>query len=381
MPRHSLCGLGVTLVDMTTALRKDLFLGLTPDRVLAAVEAGGFETTGVCYPLNSFENRVYEVELRGRERVVAKFYRPGRWRREQILAEHAFLAALAEAELPVGTMRTFPTGGTLEAIDGVFYALSDRRGGRAPDELTPILAERLGMLIGRMHAVASRLSSGESPAIERPRLDVDRYVHRALGFLDPFLPSGYRRRYVAAAEAIGARMTARLEGSPTTRHAIHADLHLGNVLVRDDALVLLDFDDMAIGPPVQDLWLAVPGRDDESLRLRDRLIAGYERFRAFDPRGLALIEPLRGLRMIRYAGWLARRFDDPAFKVAWPHFGGDDYWRTETADLEDQLDVIDREPSSSVRSRSDDGGVTVRTDDGDPSELTNKDYFWDWEDD
>lgn len=359
---------------MASAERTDLFLRLTPDRVLAAVEAAGTGTTGVCYPLNSFENRVYEVELAGGERVVAKFYRPGRWREAQILEEHRFLAELAAAELPVGTLRRFPSGATLACIDGIFYCLSDRRGGRAPDELSPALAERLGMLIGRMHTVAAGVTADKG--VDRPRLDADRYVRRALGFLDPFLPGGFRQRYLRAAEAIAEVAEGRLAGTAT--HRIHADLHLGNVLLRGDQLYVIDFDDMAIGPPVQDLWLAAPGRDGESLALRQHLIAGYERFRLFDRRSLALIEPLRGLRMVRYAGWLARRWHDPAFKLAWPHFGTDDFWRTETADLEDQLAVIERERAA-VASEEVAVERPVVDDHVDASEMTNKDYFWDWE--
>jgi len=350
----------------------DLFLGLVPERVLAAVEAAGLTTTGACYPLNSFENRVYEVELGDRSRVVAKFYRPGRWRAEQILAEHSFLAELAAAELPVCTVRPFPNGGTLEVIDGIYYSLSDRRGGRAPDELTPQLAERLGMFVGRMHVIAA---AGEGTG--RPQLDAERYIHQALGRIEDggFLPQHFRRRYLAAAQQIAAHYDARALGVPLQR--IHADLHLGNVLLRDGELRVLDFDDMAIGPAVQDLWLAIPGRDPESLALRQRMLAGYERFRAFDHATLALIEPLRGLRMVRYAGWLARRWHDPAFKAGWPHFGSEDYWRNETTDLEEQLAVIDDDMGSALTLAGDSSADTA--DATDASEMTNKDYFWDWE--
>src|SRR4051812_25162343 len=137
----------------------DLFLNLTPEKVLAAVEAGGLECNPVCYPLNSFENRVYEVELADRSRVVAKFYRPGRWTREQILEEHLFLDDIAAQEIPVCTMRPFPGGGTLRGIDDIFYCLSDRSGGRAPDELDEAAARRLGMLVGRMHNVGAARES------------------------------------------------------------------------------------------------------------------------------------------------------------------------------------------------------------------------------
>src|SRR5436309_14120605 len=76
------------------------FFALTPDRVLDAVEVGGLRCTGRCMPLRAFENRVYEVELVDEQRLVVKFYRPGRWSRETILDEHRFLADLVAAEVP-----------------------------------------------------------------------------------------------------------------------------------------------------------------------------------------------------------------------------------------------------------------------------------------
>ncbi len=354
----------------------ELFHSLTPEKVLDAVEAAGLSCNPVCYPLNSFENRVYEVELEDRRRIVAKFYRPGRWSEAQILAEHAFLAELDGEEIPVCTVRPFPDGATIKRVDHIYYSLADRRGGRAPDELTDLGAERLGMFVGRMHNVAVRRAG--SP---RPNLEPERYVRRPLAWLAAHdsLPRTLTRRYFAAAEAIAEIAAELLDGVPT--HRIHADLHLGNVLDRDGELRVLDFDDMATGPAVQDLWLALPGRDRSTERRREILIAGYQRFRLFDRSTLRLIEPLRGLRMVRYAGWLARRWKDPAFKAGWPHFGTREYWEGETADLEEQL----RETRAAVRrsiagERSGDFGTPSR-----PAEveepLSNKDYFWDWEGD
>jgi Ser/Thr protein kinase RdoA (MazF antagonist) len=355
------------------------FVSLTPDRVLAAVEAAGIATTGLCYPLNSFENRVYEVELAdapGGERkgagsrVVAKFYRPGRWSGEQILEEHALLQELAAAEVPVPPLRSFADGSTLRRIDGISYALWERSGGRAPDELSEPLAERLGMLVGRLHEVCAR-----RPLVHRPRLDAARYVHRQLDWLERHhtLPPALAERYVAAARGIAAAFDALVEGVPYQR--VHADLHLGNVLLRDGVLRLLDFDDLAMGPAVQDVWLAVAGRDAESLRRRDAFLTGYERFRAFDHATRRLVEPLRGLRLVRYAGWLARRWDDPAFRAGWPQFGTADYWRDETETLEAQLRVIHGEQPAVAAA----GSATAAS----PREelLSNRDYFFDWEGD
>ncbi len=356
---------------MTETVATDLFLELTPERVLAAVEAGGLECNNLCYPLNSFENRVYEVELVDSSRVIAKFYRPGRWSEQQILEEHRFLSELDEADIPVCTVRPFPDGSTLKGIDGIDYSLSDRRGGRAPDELGSDLAKRFGMLVGRIHNVAAA-----SPGSDRRPMDADHFIRKPLEWLEAHgtVPASLHDRYRRAAEGIADLADPLL--AQTDSHRIHADLHLGNVLLRDDRFHLLDFDDMCSGPPVQDLWLALSGRDPESLRLREIFLAGYEQFREFDRESLRLIEPLRGMRMVRYAVWLARRWHDPAFRAGWPHFGSFEYWEGETRDLEEQLQVIRQESGPAASGES----VTATEAGTDaPEELTNKDYFWDWE--
>ncbi|HVT58192.1 MAG TPA: serine/threonine protein kinase [Thermoanaerobaculia bacterium] len=347
----------------------DLFLALTPEKVWAAVERAGLRCNPVCYPLNSFENRVYEIELEDRTRMVAKFYRPGRWSEEQILEEHQFLHDLEDEELPVCGMRPFPGGGTLRRIDNIFYCLAERRGGRAPDELDDAAVRRLGMLAGRLHNVGAR-----RPASHRVRLGGDTYVREDVAWLDAHdtLPRHLRKRYLDAALAIADAADRGLAGVAT--HRIHGDLHLGNILFRDGLLRILDFDDMVIGPAVQDLWLALPGRDPEAIAQRAIFVEGYEQFRAFDRATLALVEPLRGLRIVHYAAWLARRWHDPAFPAAWPHFGTPDYWERETDDLEEQLAFIHRAGP---------GAGSPGEAPGEPQEeeptLTNRDFFWDWD--
>lgn len=366
----------------------DQFFALTPDKVLDAVERTGLRCRPVCYALNSFENRVYEIELEDedRDRVVAKFYRPGRWSVEQIREEHRLLAELADAEIPVAGVEPLPGGDTLATIDGIAYCLFQRRGGRAPDELDDALVERLGMFVGRMHAVGAR-----APFDHRSDIDVDRYVRRPLRLLveGEWITPGYRQRYKRAVTELADLAEEALEGVETQR--VHGDLHLGNLLLRDGRLLLLDFDDAATGPPVQDIWLALPGRSAETERRRAVFLEGYERFRAFDRSTLRLIEPLRAMRMVRYAGWIALRWDDPSFRRGWPQFGSDEYWRVETDDLEQQLERVRAALGSPRRGRVstlavgsiDPGGAVGalrRGDEEDPSELTNADYFWDWGD-
>lgn len=374
----------------------DQFFALTPDKVLEAVERTGLRCNPVCYPLNSFENRVYGIELAVEDgardetgadvrtdRVVAKFYRPGRWSVEQILEEHQLLAELAAEEIPVANVEPLPDGGTVATIDGITYCLFQRRGGRAPDELSDELVERLGMSVGRLHAVGARRAFRHRSAI-----DINRYVRRPLRLLleGDWITPAYRDRYVRAVEELATLAETALAGVEMQR--IHGDLHLGNVLLRDGRLLLLDFDDAATGPPVQDLWLALPGRDADTERRRALFLEGYERFRAFDRSTLRLVEPLRGMRMVRYTGWIALRWDDPSFRRGWPHFGTDEHWRVETADIEEQVTRMRAAAHESPRGTPRSASVAVagvvgagRGDDvDDPSELTNADYFWDWDD-
>jgi Ser/Thr protein kinase RdoA (MazF antagonist) len=278
--------------------------------------------------MRAFENRVYEVELEDERRLIVKFHRPGRWSREAILDEHAFLAELAAAELPVVAPLDLGAGSTLGEIDGILYTAFPKVRGRVLDELDAEQRRRIGRTLGRIHAVGAA-----RPARHRPRLDVTRYVHEPLEVLGGggFLPEGLAGRYGDVARRIADIVAPSLAGTPAQR--IHADLHWGNVLWGSDGPILVDFDDFVTGPPVQDLWLLARGDSEDARRARQDLLEGYELFREFDHSTLRLCEPLRGLRIVYMSGWIARRWDDPAFPAAFPTFRTAGYWMQEYEEL------------------------------------------------
>jgi Ser/Thr protein kinase RdoA (MazF antagonist) len=263
-----------------------------------------------------------------------KFYRPGRWSREAILDEHAFLADLVEAEVPAVAPIDLGTGSTVSEIEGIYYAAFPRVRGRTLDELDAENRQRIGRTIGRMHAIGAARN-----APNRPRLDVKRYILDPLEVLrgGRFIPDALALRYRDIAHRIADSIAAPLAAARVQR--IHGDLHWGNILWTPEPL-LVDFDDSMIGPPVQDLWLLARGDSEDARRMRDDLLQGYELFREFDRSTLALCEPLRAMRIIYMSGWIARRWDDPSFPRAFPTFREHNYWSQEYEELAQIADAL-----------------------------------------
>lgn len=343
----------------------DFFSELTPDRVLAALEAGGFEPTGHCTPLTCLENRVYDLRLEDASHVVAKFYRPGRWSRQAILDEHRFLAELRDAEIPVCAPLPFADGETLHSVESIHYAVWPRTGGRAPDELSDEQIAILGRMLARIHNVGA---AGDAP--HRAQLDAPTSAHVPLRFLEDhgFLRQEVARRYRGCVETVADLYEERSRGVPI--HRIHGDCHLGNILNGGAGWFFLDFDDFVTGPAVHDVWMLLPGRDAEAARQRTLLIDAYREFRDFDSTWLRLVEPLRAFRFVFYAAWIAKRWQDSAFPAAFPHFGTAEYWENETRDLEELVGRLARGEEDRVPGETRERGETDR-------ELTNEDFFWD----
>jgi len=321
---------------------------LTPDAVLDALASVGLYGDGRLLALSSYENRVYQVHLEepyeGASIVVAKFYRPGRWSEAQILEEHAFAAELMADEVPA-VAPLAPGGSTLNHHGGFAFSVSPRRGGRMPELDDGEVLEWIGRYLARLHIVGAR-----SPFRVRPALDVQTFGEEPRDWLlghdaIPLDVQGDWARGCALAldQIRDAFDSARQAGVRNLR--LHGDCHPGNILWTPDAGPhFVEVDDARTGPAVQDLWMLFSGERAQRQKQLGALLDGYEQMRDFDRAELALIEPLRTLRLIHYSAWLARRWDDPAFPRAFPWFGSSDYWRGQVQMLEEQREAMEEPP-------------------------------------
>jgi Ser/Thr protein kinase RdoA (MazF antagonist) len=323
------------------------YASLTPDVVLNALEGLGLRCDGRLLALNSYENRVYQVGIEEQNAVVAKFYRPARWSDAQILEEHAFARELADAEVPVVAPLAFGEK-TLRAFEGFRFAVFPRRGGRAPELEDPGTLEWLGRLIGRIHAVG-----GTKPFTARPRLDIASFGEEPRAFLlaSGFIPDDLKPAWRQAADLAleGVRACFQRAGDVAYLR-VHGDCHASNVLwtpaTGNDAggPHFVDLDDARMAPAVQDFWMLVSGDRGSMCGQLGKLLSGYEDFVEFDDRELHLVEALRTLRLLHYSAWLARRWDDPAFPIAFPWFNSARYWQDRVLELREQIAAMQEPP-------------------------------------
>jgi Ser/Thr protein kinase RdoA (MazF antagonist) len=322
------------------------FEDLTPDVVLAAAESLGIECDARLFALNSYENRVYQVGSTSHGTLVLKFYRPLRWSDAQILEEHAFAAELVAGDLPVAAPMMFD-GGTLHRHAGLRFAVFPRVAARAAEIDARGSADLIGRTLGRMHAIGATRHFDHRPALTIERLGWQ--AREALldsAFLSRMidegsLDEGLIEKYADVSEELLERVDdAFAEYGPLGTIRLHGDCHLGNVLWNERGPVFVDLDDCMSGPRMQDLWMFLSGSLDERRGQWKELVTGYRAFHHIDSSELALVEPLRALRMVHHSAWVAARWEDPAFPRAFPWFSSPRFWQEHVSDLWQQLDAL-----------------------------------------
>ncbi len=317
------------------------YQNLTPDCILDAVDSVGFRCDGRLQALNSFENRVYQVWPEDGAALVAKFYRSGRWADAAIREEHEFALELTEREIPV--VAPLVIGGrTLHEHAGYRFALYPQRSGRSPDLENREALTWLGRFIARIHAVGAI-----KPFVHRPALDIESFGREPSRFVlgGGFIPADLAAAYKSVVTDVLERVARCYQRAGRVNSIrLHGDCHGGNILWTSDGPHFVDLDDARMGPAVQDLWMCLAGERHAMETQLAVLMTGYRKFCDFDPAELALLEALRTLRMIHYAGWLARRWSDPAFPANFPFFNTQRYWQDHILALREQAALLDEPP-------------------------------------
>jgi Ser/Thr protein kinase RdoA (MazF antagonist) len=304
------------------------YTALTPDCALDALDTTGLKADGRLLALNSYENRVYQMGVEDAASVVVKFYRPERWSDEAILEEHAFTAELAAREIPVVAPLEL-NGATLHLHAGFRFAVYPRQGGRTPEFDRANTLQWMGRFLGRIHAVGAQADFSHRPALNLETFGfASRDFLRSGNWLPPDLVAAWDSVVDHALESV-AHCYERAGGVRAIR--LHGDCHVGNVLWTEDGPHFVDFDDSRME------------REEQQAQMND-ILKGYEDFAEFDSRELYLVEALRTLRLIHYAAWLARRWEDPAFPAAFPWFNTQLYLQARILEMREQIALMDEPP-------------------------------------
>lgn len=322
--------------------QKHNFYGLTAHWAMSAIESLGLKPTGAYFKLNSYENRVFDLFLeKGQnpedlnDHIIIKIYRPERWSKLALIEEQTFLDSLYEAGIPV--IKNYSINNeSVHEHKGLYFALYKKGVGRLPQELNLTNLKSIGRTLALIHNVGEKQKS-----VHRKALNTDDYGWPALENLSNWVSPESWNRYCQASEEILNFLDDQIDESQFFR--IHGDCHRGNIIMTDSHVAettqqppffMVDFDDFCMGPAVQDFWMLLSGPVSESKSELDNLISGYEEFRHFPDQQINLIEGLRGLRIIHYANWIAKRWKDPIFPSYFPQFREYIYWAEETEMLE-----------------------------------------------
>ncbi|MDH5765989.1 MAG: serine/threonine protein kinase [Gammaproteobacteria bacterium] len=320
------------------------FQQLEPNSIIEAVESLGLDCDARIFPLNSYENRVYQIGIENNLPLIGKFYRPRRWSNQQILEEHHFSQELADLEIPVIAPLAF-NGESLIHYKDIRFALFPRKGGSTPELGNPDHLKWMGRLLGRIHAAGAH-----RPFEHRPTIDIESFVIEPSSFLldNAFIPDYLEPAYRSLLDDILKLLQQHLASINFHKIRLHGDCHPGNILWTEHGPHFVDFDDCRMGPAIQDIWMLLSGSIDEQRKQLDDILDGYYEFCDFNPVEARLIETLRTLRIIHYSGWLARRWDDPSFPMNFPWFNTPGYWEQHVLTLREQFALLQDNEQHSI---------------------------------
>lgn len=315
---------------------------LTPDTVLNAIDAIvaplGWLTSGHQLALNSYENRVYQIGIEEQKDIVAKFYRPQRWSRATILQEHEFSLFAQEDELPVIAPMVID-GESLFEYQGFYVAIFPKQGGHSGHIENLDDFEQMGRLVARLHQTANAVECDQRGLMTPQRFARDnRQFVLDNGFIDDSLLPAYKSLSLDICNMLDERW------HDPKMQLVHGDLHASNLIWQHEQPYMLDLDDCIRAPRIQDMWMLLNGERDQMQAQLAAMARGYEMFLPFPADQIPLIEVLRTMRLMHYSAWLAKRWDDPAFKMAFPWFNTPRYWSEEILTLREQFSALQEHP-------------------------------------
>ncbi len=316
------------------------FAALNPDLIIDSVESLGLESDARIFPLNSYENRVYQIGMEEGsdygQKIIGKYYRPNRWTNEQIQEEHDFTTELAELEIPVVAPLQFNQQSLLN-YKNFRFALYPQKGGRTAELDNPEHLEWIGRFLGRIH-----LAGASQSFTTRPDISVQDFAINSADFLleNNFIPDYLIEAYQTLSADLITLLKQRFENDNTKSIRLHGDCHSGNILWTDNGPHFVDFDDCRSGPAIQDIWMLLSGDRLEQQQQLNHVLDGYFEFAELEPAELRLVEPLRSLRLMHYASWLAKRWSDPSFPMNFPWFNTPNYWEQHILELREQFALL-----------------------------------------
>ncbi|MEQ4924496.1 serine/threonine protein kinase [Proteus hauseri] len=316
------------------------FQGLSPDNIWDALIKIGFYPESGLTELNSYENRVFQFMDEQRQRYVVKFYRPQRWSYQQIKEEHEFVLALKEAQVSVAAPLII-NGETVHISDGGFYfTLFPSIGGRAYETDNLFQLEEVGRTLGRIHQIGRKNNYQYRPTIsiteylKIPKLEFEK---------SHLVPNSLKPQFMEVIDKLIHLVSSKIENPEWKILRLHGDCHPGNILWRDE-VVMVDFDDSRMGAAIQDFWMLLNGSRQEQIIQLDTLLESYNEYQDFDLKELSLIEPLRAMRMVHYLAWVLKRWNDPAFPRAFVWFQEPDFWFKQLALFKGQVEQLNEPP-------------------------------------
>jgi Ser/Thr protein kinase RdoA (MazF antagonist) len=220
---------------------------------------------------------------------------------------------------------------TLHETDGIYFAVFPKKGGQTLNEFDQALWEQLGRLLARTHNIGKTIESPNRIRWE-PQTAT---VHHLSALQDAkVIPPDFQTAWDRVSKRFCETSFPLFKNIDMT--SIHGDCHRGNLIYRPgEGIFLVDFDDMAVGPAIQDLWMLLPGEPAHCRQELDWFIAGYDLFRPFPYEQLKLIPALRGMRLIHFAAWCASQGGEAHFKHHFPEWGTARYWNELIRDLQE----------------------------------------------